>query len=78
MPFYHMLGLDVGSSDQMTLNCAYFMRVSALQVDEAGNIIDSCFKTFGCGSAIASSSVATEWYAALCIPSRQVFQSSDR
>ena len=32
-----------------------------IQVDENGNITDSKFKTFGCGSAIASSSVATEW-----------------
>ena len=32
-----------------------------IEVDENGKIIDSKFKTFGCGSAIASSSVATEW-----------------
>lgn len=32
-----------------------------IQVDENGKITESKFKTFGCGSAIASSSVATEW-----------------
>lgn len=32
-----------------------------IKVDENGVITDSKFKTFGCGSAIASSSVATEW-----------------
>jgi len=32
-----------------------------IQVDEDGKIVESKFKTFGCGSAIASSSVVTEW-----------------
>merc|ERR1712151_1122939 len=40
--------------------CGDVMKLQ-IKVDDDGNIIDSCFKTFGCGSAIASSSVATEW-----------------
>ena len=32
-----------------------------IKVDGNGIITESKFKTFGCGSAVASSSVATEW-----------------
>mmetsp|Transcript_3746 Transcript_3746/g.4201 ORF Transcript_3746/g.4201 Transcript_3746/m.4201 type:complete len:156 (-) Transcript_3746:92-559(-) len=40
--------------------CGDVMKLQ-IEVDDNGVIIDSKFKTFGCGSAIASSSVATEW-----------------
>jgi len=40
--------------------CGDVMKLQ-IMVDADGNITDSKFKTFGCGSAIASSSVATEW-----------------
>lgn len=40
--------------------CGDVMKLQ-IRVDDDGKIVDSCFKTFGCGSAIASSSVATEW-----------------
>jgi nitrogen fixation protein NifU and related proteins len=61
---------NVGSLDKEAKNvgtgivgapeCGDVMKLQ-IQVDDAGKIVDAKFKTFGCGSAIASSSLATEW-----------------
>jgi len=40
--------------------CGDVMKLQ-IEVDDDGKIVDAKFKTFGCGSAIASSSLATEW-----------------
>lgn len=40
--------------------CGDVMKLQ-IQVDESGIITDAKFKTYGCGSAIASSSLITEW-----------------
>jgi len=51
--------LNVGTGLVGAPECGDVMR---LQIEVVDNIIiDAKFKTFGCGSAIASSSVATEW-----------------
>ena len=62
--------LNVGSFNKNNKNigtglvgapaCGDVMKLQ-IKVDDSGNIVDAKFKTFGCGSAIASSSFATEF-----------------
>jgi nitrogen fixation NifU-like protein len=61
---------NVGSLDKNSPNvgtgivgapeCGDVMKLQ-IEVDDDGHIVDAKFKTFGCGSAIAASSLATEW-----------------
>ena len=57
--------LDSGSNSVGTglvgaPECGDVMKLQ-IQVDDDNKIVDAKFKTFGCGSAIAASSLATEW-----------------
>ncbi len=52
--------------------------VMKLQVQvEKGTIVDAKFKTFGCGSAIASSSLATEWIKGKTLDEAYAITNSD-
>jgi len=51
---------NVGTGLVGAPECGDVMKLQ-IQVDDNQNIIDAKFKTFGCGSAIAASSLATEW-----------------
>ncbi|MEQ8770415.1 MAG: Fe-S cluster assembly scaffold IscU [Phycisphaerales bacterium] len=51
---------DVGVGLVGAPECGDVMQLQ-IKVDDQGNIEDAKFKCFGCGSAIASSSLATEW-----------------
>jgi len=51
---------NVGTGLVGAPECGDVMRLQ-IEVDQNNVITDAKFKTFGCGSAIASSSIATEW-----------------
>ena len=51
---------DVGTGVVGAPECGDVMKLQ-IKVDDEGRITDAKFKTFGCGAAIAASSLATEW-----------------
>ena len=54
--------------------CGDIMKIS-LKIED-GKIADARFKTFGCGSAIASSSLVTEWVKGMSIDDAEQIQNS--
>jgi nitrogen fixation protein NifU and related proteins len=55
--------------------CGDVMKLQ-LKIDDTGIIQDARFKTFGCGSAIASSSLVTEWVKGMSIDDAEKIQNS--
>ena len=55
--------------------CGDVMKLQ-LKINEQGVIEDAKFKTFGCGSAIASSSLATEWLKGKTVDEAETIKNS--
>ena len=67
---------SVGTALVGAPECGDVMKLQ-IKVDKDEKIIDAKFKTFGCGSAIASSSLATEWVKGKSIDSAYTIQNVD-
>ena len=67
---------SVGTALVGAPECGDVMKLQ-IEVDKNENIIDAKFKTFGCGSAIASSSLATEWVKGKSLDEASSIQNTD-
>ena len=56
--------------------CGDVMKLQ-IRVDENNSICETKFKTFGCGSAIAASSLATEWIKGKTLPEAAEISNTD-
>ena len=78
---------NVGSLDKSDANvgtglvgapeCGDVMKLQIQVNPETNEIVDAKFKTFGCGSAIASSSLATEWVKGKSIDQAMSIQNTE-
>ena len=67
---------SVGTALVGAPECGDVMKLQ-IEVDKDEKIIDAKFKTFGCGSAIASSSLATEWVKGKSLDAAHTIQNTD-
>lgn len=67
---------EVGTGMVGAPACGDVMKLQ-IKVDENGIIRDAKFKTYGCGSAIASSSLATEWLKGRTLDQATAIKNSD-
>ena len=70
---------NVGSfdnSDESAPACGDVMKLQ-IKVNNEGIIEDARFKTYGCGSAIASSSLVTEWVKGKSLDEAQAIKNTD-
>ena len=67
--------LSVGTGLVGAPECGDVMKLQIMVEDD--KIIDAKFKTFGCGSAIASSSLATEWIKGKSLDEAQSIKNTD-
>ena len=67
---------DVGTGMVGAPACGDVMKLQ-IKVSDAGIIEDAVFKTYGCGSAIASSSLLTEWVKGKTLEEAQMIKNTD-
>ena len=67
--------MSVGTGLVGAPECGDVMKLQIMVEDD--KIIDAKFKTFGCGSAIASSSLATEWIKGKSLDEAQSIKNTD-
>ena len=67
---------NVGTGIVGAPECGDVMKLQ-IKVDADNRIVDAKFKTFGCGSAIASSSLATEWVKGKTIDEALAIKNTD-
>ena len=67
---------NVGTGVVGAPECGDVMKLQ-IRVNSAGVIEDARFKTFGCGSAIASSSLATEWVKGKTVEEASAIRNTD-